>query len=791
MPIDSEVVVEDGSGGKVSVIGYVIDQTSGNRYADVLNGNGGTDYIDVNTNGGYVKFTQYSIKWYSNSYPLPLMVYIGNQSVARGGYTFKGWEAVSGGTLGPLDGNNNQNTYIISSLDSPTSNRLVIRPVWRDGSGGGGGSAPSTPTNFRSNNTTQRWVLFSENVTFNWSASDNAINYIISVDGQEKFWVGNTTSYTFAFGKDAIAESAHTVRVKARNSNGDSLYSDAVQVYVRGKVFLRDGMNTSTLYNSGNTWYVTFDPSSFTPTKAGYRFTGWYTAEGSGGTKVTEAFNLKDYNGERTLYAHWETTVAPEYTITFDDNGGTGGPGTRQTTNQKLVIPDRLPTKDGTSGGSSGGSSGFCSKEVAAAILGNFWYEGGMDPTRWEGRWSGNKPNENLGYGLGQWTGAPGRRTNLINHLANNNLPYTNEEGTWINNTGTDYYYRAGKAQVDYLRLENTWYAYVTIYHIPGQNRINSNFNSWQLSSFLSSTSTDVDMLAKEFLYFWECPFYPEQTAEKVQSEETNRITAARRVYEYINEHWNDTSISNANFMTIPNKIGENSSGDKALNDDQRLKNALILARYMVGYNNTPTPGTNGATCLGWSLTKDGPLAYTVGQTVTFDANKRLYAVWASDKTVTYKGTGSDSGLPPAPQSAGYNVTIKISGNTGNLKKTGYEFNTWKKEGGIDIYSFRQNYTGSASLSLVPNWTGKVYKITYSGLGSPIEATVRFGDRFVFPAAPSKQGYDFTGWQLNDTIYQPGDVITSWNIASDVTITATWKKQTFWRMIIPWIYIEE
>ena len=38
-----------------------------------------------------------------------------------------------------------------------------------------------------------------------------------------------------------------------------------------------------------------------------------------------------------------------------------------------------------------------------AAVLGNFWSEGGMDPTRWEVNWSGNKTEAQLGYGLGQW----------------------------------------------------------------------------------------------------------------------------------------------------------------------------------------------------------------------------------------------------------------------------------------------------------------------------------------------------------------------------------------------------
>ncbi len=51
------------------------------------------------------------------------------------------------------------------------------------------------------------------------------------------------------------------------------------------------------------------------PTRAGYTFDGWYTAE-TGGTKVLATSTLS-VNADHTLYAHW----TPEsYTVTFDDN---------------------------------------------------------------------------------------------------------------------------------------------------------------------------------------------------------------------------------------------------------------------------------------------------------------------------------------------------------------------------------------------------------------------------------------------------------------------------------------
>ena len=55
------------------------------------------------------------------------------------------------------------------------------------------------------------------------------------------------------------------------------------------------------------------------PTKAGYTFAGWYTAA-NGGTQVTPNTILTTGQNQ-TLYAHW---TANNYTLTYNNNGGTG-----------------------------------------------------------------------------------------------------------------------------------------------------------------------------------------------------------------------------------------------------------------------------------------------------------------------------------------------------------------------------------------------------------------------------------------------------------------------------------
>lgn len=117
-------------------------------------------------------------------------------------------------------------------------------------------------------------------------------------------------------------------------------------------------------YNSGGsdepeTYTVTFDPNDGstsatekeykanatlgtlpTPTRSGYKFSGWYTAE-TGGTKVTSS---KKVTADMTLYAHWtKTTTTKTYTIKLDANSGKVAPSSIQVESGKTYFSS-LPT---------------------------------------------------------------------------------------------------------------------------------------------------------------------------------------------------------------------------------------------------------------------------------------------------------------------------------------------------------------------------------------------------------------------------------------------------------------
>ena len=102
-----------------------------------------------------------------------------------------------------------------------------------------------------------------------------------------------------------------------------------------------------------------------TPTRADYTFAGWYTEE-SGGTKIEQSTKVS-ITSEQTLYARW---TANTYTVTFNANGGTVSPTSKEvaydSTYGDLPIPTRTGyTFDGWYTAESGGTKIEASSTVS------------------------------------------------------------------------------------------------------------------------------------------------------------------------------------------------------------------------------------------------------------------------------------------------------------------------------------------------------------------------------------------------------------------------------------------
>ena len=80
------------------------------------------------------------------------------------------------------------------------------------------------------------------------------------------------------------------------------------------------------------------------PVREGYTFTGWNTAQNGSGTVFTAAVTV---SGSITVYAQW---MVHTYTVTFNNNGGSGVNPTTKTVTYPAATIDALPTAPSRAG---------------------------------------------------------------------------------------------------------------------------------------------------------------------------------------------------------------------------------------------------------------------------------------------------------------------------------------------------------------------------------------------------------------------------------------------------------
>ena len=104
--------------------------------------------------------------------------------------------------------------------------------------------------------------------------------------------------------------------------------------------------------------------------------------------------------------------------------------------------------------------------------------------------------------------------------------------------------------------------------------------------------------------------------------------------------------------------------------------------------------------------------------------------------------------------------------------REGYTFLGWYL--GETAYDFTAPVTGD--LTLAARWEAKTYRVTFDANGgedvSP--ATAAHGDTVVAPEAPTREGYTFLGWYLEETAYDFSAPVTG-----DLTLAARWEAKTY------------
>lgn len=241
----------------------------------------------------------------------------------RNNYEFAGWNtSPSGYGTACYAGNelpsslNGSNVTLYAQWEYSPSEYSV----WYDGNGADGG-VPSTQT--KTAGTTLYLSYQRPYKNTDYGVSRPVAAYLDPQGGS----VNQTTLYTN----------------KNREYTFDGWRDDYGSWYNAGSAYTRDEDTTMTAEWSEN---YTYDSVTLpTPTHPKREFEGWYTSP-TGGTKVTSPYTPTS-NSATTLYAHWG---AEKYTVSYDMNGGYGGPSAQtKTEGQSMKISSTVPSKSSIS----------------------------------------------------------------------------------------------------------------------------------------------------------------------------------------------------------------------------------------------------------------------------------------------------------------------------------------------------------------------------------------------------------------------------------------------------------
>ncbi|SIQ30029.1 InlB B-repeat-containing protein [Domibacillus enclensis] len=144
--------------------------------------------------------------------------------------------------------------------------------------------------------------------------------------------------------------------------------------------------------------------------------------------------------------------------------------------------------------------------------------------------------------------------------------------------------------------------------------------------------------------------------------------------------------------------------------------------------------------------------------------------------TVSYDANGADEGA--APKAGKYNPddTATVSGNAGSLAKTGHTFNGWntKADGTGTAYAAADTFTIEANTTLYAQWKINEYTVSFESDGGDAvnDQTIDYNQKATQPDAPEKEGYIFSGWFTEAALENEYDFNTS--VTSDITLYAKW-----------------
>lgn len=599
-----------------------------------------------------------------------------------------------------------------------------------------------------------------------WTANQ----YTVSFEANNSDYTSSVSSIKVTY--DATYSSLPTLKLNGYTFEGwYTAKSGGTEIKNTTKVAITTNQTLYAHWTTG-TYTVTFNsngggtvtPSSITvtygqtygnlptPTRKGFKFTGWYTAASSG-TRIVSSTVVR-ITSAQTLYAQWATDT---YEITFNPNGGSVDTEKMDVINGDSYGTLPVPVYDGHEfdGWYTSAAGGTRILETDTVVL---------------------TGNQTL---YAHWD------------VKSYKVSFDANEGS----TDTDYkYYVYGAKYTD----------------LPAATRTGYDFKGWftdRTNGTEITSATTVSITSNQTLYaHWEASSYKLSFNGNGVS-----LGIAARTIKYMDTYGTLPTPSDRAGYSHDEWFTSANGGDKVtatnrymLTDNQTLyvhwtavsctvefdanggtvstKNKKVT--YDAKYGELPTPTKTGAQFAGWYTDTTGGTQITSTTTVSITEDQTLYARWNTDKyTVDFNANGGTV--------VNTKIEVTYGGTYGTLpepSRDGYTFKGWytTSTGGTQIKSTSTVNITSAT-TLYAHWTANSYTVTYdvNGNGGSVSTpskSVTYDEEYGTLPTAERTGYIFEGWYdaesggnriASDTIVKTASnhpIYAHWK-AKDVTVT--------------------
>ena len=547
-------------------------------------------------------------------------------------------------------------------------------------------------------------------------------------------------------------------------------------------VFASTGTSTITNARAGE-YTITANPSS------GYEFDYWYPSDNTSAryslsTSLSAHCRLTYYGGgditpaSRTAKVHYKTAALPDYTLTYDGNGKTGGTVPSAVTKKSgtsITLATNSLIKSSTTGykvtfNGNGGSD-------PSALTSNINYSANGWNTKANG--TGTHYNNSASYTISanatlyaQWTATNGAitlPTSTRSGYTLNGWYTSSSEGTKLGNAGASYTPTA--AITAYAQW--TGVSYSVKFNANGGSGTMANQTGFVYGTAKALTANGFTAPTNGGYAFagWATSEANAKAGTVAYANKANMTTGTTTSGGTVNLYavWKRT----CNFYSGINKA-TTSSATQYYGGNATLPNLTAISGWTsLGYRDDTTAGTKEFST--------GSQVYTGG--------KDLYAVYNRTLTLSYTNGGGSGNAPSNTTSTQYynsannvsTASFTLANNT--FTREGYSFSKWAAGKAGAAWTWAPAYNASASTSTAAQWTANEYTVTLnkqSGSGGTNSVTATYGSAMPSATMPTRTGYTFGGYYTSTegggTQYYKADGSSAknWAVASNTTLYAKW-----------------